>query len=347
MLLKKLTTNFITGKWKEIFNHNVDCLNDLETSLKENNDYLNNRIDNLVLSSGGDSPNEVVDARVNNKGETFDTLQGRLVATETKQETEMTELSNRQKTTAEQVDQLNTSVATLVSGSNANLDIYVSSEFGSDQAGNGTEENPFATIQTAVNQIPLISTQTVTIWIDDGVYLEDVIIRNINALQIHFRPKNSVNEDAYKKGDDMPVKIRSISFYQCSGYFRVYGLQGIDQANTTKTFYIEHGGYLAISCVKCAENTKSISEHCTITTNGNSKCNVYNSYFENQNTVINARLMSEVNFAYRNNGKLNNVGMYADGATIRNGLPSSLSFATTRNQPLNRALIIDGEKVII
>ena len=26
MLLKKLTTNLITGKWKEIFNHNVDCL---------------------------------------------------------------------------------------------------------------------------------------------------------------------------------------------------------------------------------------------------------------------------------------------------------------------------------
>ena len=31
MLLKKLTTNVITRKWKEIFNHNVDCLNDLET----------------------------------------------------------------------------------------------------------------------------------------------------------------------------------------------------------------------------------------------------------------------------------------------------------------------------
>ena len=42
MLLKKLTTNLITGKWKEIFNHNVDCLNDLETSLKENDDYLSN-----------------------------------------------------------------------------------------------------------------------------------------------------------------------------------------------------------------------------------------------------------------------------------------------------------------
>ena len=70
MLLKKLTTNLITGKWKEIFNHNVDCLNDLETSLKENDDYLNNRIDNLVLSSGGDSPNEVVDVRGEYKGET-------------------------------------------------------------------------------------------------------------------------------------------------------------------------------------------------------------------------------------------------------------------------------------
>ncbi|MCM6924950.1 hypothetical protein NE279_16085, partial [Enterococcus faecium] len=69
MGLIKLLSNNIALKWKETFNQNVDYLNKLETTLKERDDQLNTRVDNLVLHSGGDSPNEVVDARVNNKGE--------------------------------------------------------------------------------------------------------------------------------------------------------------------------------------------------------------------------------------------------------------------------------------
>ncbi|MCM6882634.1 hypothetical protein [Enterococcus faecium] len=83
MGLIKLLSNNIALKWKETFNQNVDYLNKLETTLKERDDQLNTRVDNLVLHSGGDSPNEVVDARVNNKGETFPTLHGRLVEHET------------------------------------------------------------------------------------------------------------------------------------------------------------------------------------------------------------------------------------------------------------------------
>ncbi|HGF7174114.1 hypothetical protein [Enterococcus hirae] len=346
MGLLKLISNRISAEWKEIFNKNVDYLNSLEKKIDDKNKTTNSRIDNLILKSGGESPNEVVDARVNNKGENFETLQGRLVFEEEKREQEFADLSKRQIETVEQVNQLNNSVATIIAGSNANLDLYVSSEFGSDKTGDGSEEKPFATIQTAVNQIPLICTQTVTVWIDDGVYLENVNVRNINALQIHFRPKNRVDEDAFRTGADMPVKVRRISFSYCSGYFRVYGLQGVDQANTTNTFYIEHGGYLAVSCVKCAENTKSVTNHAAVKTNGNSKCNIYNSYFENQNTAVHAALTSEINVAYTNNGKLNNVGMLADSGTVRNGLSSTLEFASTRNQALNRALIIDGTKVI-
>ncbi len=46
-------------------------------SLSDQDKSTNSRIDNLVLHSGGESPNEVVDARVNNKGEVFDTQIGR------------------------------------------------------------------------------------------------------------------------------------------------------------------------------------------------------------------------------------------------------------------------------
>ena len=80
MGLLKLIGNRISTEWKEKFNQNIDYLNDLEKKLSDQDKSTNSRIDNLVLHSGGDSPNEVVDARVNNRGETFETLQARLKA---------------------------------------------------------------------------------------------------------------------------------------------------------------------------------------------------------------------------------------------------------------------------
>lgn len=345
MGLLKLISNRISTEWKEKFNKNIDYLNDLEKKLSDQDKSTNSRIDNLVINSGGDSPNEVVDARVNREGATFETLQGRLLATETKQESEIAALTDRQNATAEQVDQLNTSVETIVGGSNNNFDIYVSATNGSDQVGDGTEEKPFATIQTAVNQIPLICTQVVTIWIDNGVYLEDVVVKNINASQIHIRPKDNVDNDGYTTGADRSVKVRRISFSYCSGYFRIYGLQGVDQANTSSTFYIENSGYLAVACVTCKEDTKSIKDHVAVKANA-AKCHIYNSYFENQNTVIHSALLADVLASSLNNGKNNNIGMVANNATMRDGMSKTMAFATTRHQIVNSGLIIAKGQVL-
>lgn len=68
MGLLKLFSNRISKEWKEKFNKNIDYLSNLEKKLSDQDKSTNSRIDNLVLHSGGDSPNEVVDARVNNKG---------------------------------------------------------------------------------------------------------------------------------------------------------------------------------------------------------------------------------------------------------------------------------------
>ncbi len=94
MGLIKLLSNNIALKWKETFNQNVDYLNNLEKKLSDQDKSTNSRIDNIVLHSGGDSPNEVVDARVNNRGETFETLQARLKAHEDQSDEEISQLSN-------------------------------------------------------------------------------------------------------------------------------------------------------------------------------------------------------------------------------------------------------------
>ena len=82
MGLFKLISNRISTEWKEKFNKNVDYLNSLETKLSDQDKATNSRINNLVLHSGGDSPNEVVDGRVDYKGQAYSVLQDRLLASE-------------------------------------------------------------------------------------------------------------------------------------------------------------------------------------------------------------------------------------------------------------------------
>ncbi|MFR7827258.1 MAG: hypothetical protein ACLU3J_09895, partial [Enterococcus lactis] len=73
MELEKLKNNRISNEWKQTFNDNVDYLENLEKNLDEQHKSTNSRIDNLVLHSGGDSPNEVVDARINAEGTIYPT----------------------------------------------------------------------------------------------------------------------------------------------------------------------------------------------------------------------------------------------------------------------------------
>ncbi|EOG31149.1 hypothetical protein SMS_02677, partial [Enterococcus faecium EnGen0184] len=80
MGLVKLISNRISTEWKEKFNKNIDYLNDLEKKLSDQDKSTNSRIDNLVMHSGGDSPNEVVDARINAEGTIYPTLYSRLLA---------------------------------------------------------------------------------------------------------------------------------------------------------------------------------------------------------------------------------------------------------------------------
>ncbi|EMF0421954.1 hypothetical protein ACKO9L_001368 [Enterococcus hirae] len=334
MLLKKLTTNLITGKWKEIFNHNVDCLNDLETSLKENDDYLNNRIDNLVLSSGGDSPNEVVDGRVDYKGETYSVLQERLIASERLFRGEIDELQNKQLNMQKQVGQLNGSIEQIIGGSAAQINIYVSASNGSDQTGDGSEENPFATIQMAFNQVPLITIPSVTIWIDSGVYLEDAVLRNVNVTSVYVRCRDNI-DNIDVSTSDLPVKVRSIAFYYVRGYIQVSGLQFVDTANgptyggSIYQLLADQSGYMSVVKCKFANDNRN-TESMGICINGTSQCHVYNgTYFYKQNIAIRAKFMGTILISDIV-GSQNVVGAQSDDGLIRREPPTSFADTQTK-----------------
>ena len=126
MGLLKLISNRISTEWKEKFNKNIDYLNDLEKKLSDQDKATKSRIDNLVLHSGRDSPNEVVDARVKNRGETFETLQASLKAHEDQSDEEISQLSNDATTQKEELDQLTSYVQKIIGGYTEPIALYVS-----------------------------------------------------------------------------------------------------------------------------------------------------------------------------------------------------------------------------
>ncbi|MDT2514665.1 hypothetical protein P7D79_10615 [Enterococcus avium] len=350
MELLKLIKNRISSEWKKKFNDNVDILNRIILGQNQKIDVANKRIDNVVLHSGGDSPNEVVDARVNNKGETFDTLESRLLASEDKHDEDVTQLDMTQENQRLQLEQLNQAIGKLMGTYGATLDLYVSSVDGDDKNGDGTKEKPFKTIQMAVNVMPLISSSRITILIDDGVYLEDVVLKSINALRIDIRTIQSLGVLDQSK-NDMPVKVRSIGFFNCTGYFQIAGIQAVDQANAPifegykYSFSCEQSGYLALNQVRCVENTKAISNHVVSYVGGTSKCHIYNSHFDNQNQINVSRLMSETRMAGDVTGTGNNIGFEANNGTVRVNTDSPLN-ATTKTKATGQGLIITKGTVL-
>ncbi|WVT92649.1 hypothetical protein U8517_07350 [Enterococcus durans] len=341
MGLVKLISNNIALKWKQTFNDNVDYLENLEKNLDEQHKSTNSRIDNLVLHSGGDSPNEVVDARVNNKGETFDTLQGRLSAAENQSDERITQIADSANNNKEQINQLNKTIRELYNGSGSEVSIFVSADKGNDAIAEGTEEKPFKTIQMAINAIPLLSSIATTVFVDDGVYLEDVRLSGNIVPRITLRTVQNIQyDDVYNA--KLPVKIRSISVVNCNANIQVYGIQFIDQANTAASRFphsieIRDGGMLVVQRCSFAEDTRKLENHATVYSNGNSKAHVMESLFNNQNTVFYTDTPAEMRVGGNNKGTGNNLVYCSENATLRSNVGVS---GTQETKIIGQGLII-------
>lgn len=347
MGLIKLVKNRISAEWKKAFNDNVDYLNSAQEKTDEQINVTNKRIDNLVLHASGDNVAEVVDARVNAEGDTFDTLENRLNNSEEAIANELAYLNEVAYNNGESINDLIADVSALYNANHGTLEVYVSA-YGSNTTGDGTEENPFLTIQAAVDSIALLNTEIVVIYVADGVYLEDVEVRGVRSDNITIRTIQNIDL-LDVEANDLPVKVRSIRFIYCNGYFQIAGIQAVDQANApvdsefTYSFCCTNGGYLSLNKVRCAENTKSIEGHVASLASGGSLMHIYSSYFANQNTVNYTRYLSETRAASYNSGGQNNIGFVADGGTVRYGITTPNFEATTLYKAAAQGLIIvDG-----
>lgn len=341
MDLKELNRNRISSEWKDTFNYNVRQLLGWDQRNVLDLKTIHSRIDNLVLNSGGTSPNEVVDARVNNKGTKYATLSTRLLAAENNHDTDLKQVREDIENQKGQLAQLNDTIAELYGANGTTISIYVSDKSGSDKTGTGTQDNPFKTIQAAVNQVPLISRVNVTVFVDSGVYLEDVVVSNVAASRMYFRP---IQDDSVLDGltADMPVKVRSIAYMYCSGYFQVRGFEFVDQANAPSygsrkySIVAEQGSYVAINHCSFKENVKALTHH-SVYAGGMSNVNIYGMCtFKNQSIIAYAYLMAQITFnAVQGSG--NDVLAQAYQGLIRTG---SISIATTAAKTESTGLII-------
>ncbi|QUM63950.1 hypothetical protein [Enterococcus faecium] len=347
MELEKLKNNRISNEWKETFNDNVDYLENLEKNLDEQHKSTNSRIDNLVLHSGGDSPNEVVDARTNAEGTIYPTLYSRLLASDNLFNLNYTELKTRQDNQQGQLNQLNDSVGTLMGAYGETLDLYVAKD-GNNQTGDGTEAKPFLTIQAAVNQIPLLTSSRVTIWISDGSYLEDVVVRNLKAVSITIRNRQNVSDTSSELG----VKVRSIAFISSLGYQQINGLQFVDQANISGVAYIggdikcaiysEQSSYLAVWNCRFAENTFGKGNRCLFAI-GASKIGTSNNFYQNQNCIAEARNLADINIDSNDRGSGNDYGVIANNGTARVKVAGSKVKANRIAEVRNQGNVVTGK----
>lgn len=349
MELLKLIKNRISTEWKKTFNDNVDIINGINRDTDRKIATTNKRLDNLVINAGGESPNEVVDARVNNRAQQFDTLQGRLLAAECTHDSDMKETRSELEEQNESILEINKKVDKILGEYGGTLTIYVSTERGNNSTADGTQALPFKTIQAAVNTIPLLTSSQVTILIEDGTYLEDVRFRNIYSGGIYIRSvQDTTNLDPATT--DCPVRVRSISFMYCTGYLQVRGIQFVDQGNapysgsTRYSLYQEQGGYMSLGKCKFAENTKAISNHKSIYVGGSSKATVgSDTAFMNQLMCLYAVGMAEVNVSGIK-GSSNSELLVVWNSTGR--IASDLNIATTNTRTIERGLILTKGSVM-
>lgn len=331
MGLMKLVKNAISSEWKKTFNDNVDYLNGLETRVDQRNQATNKRIDNLVLNAGGDSPNEVVDARVNSEGTIFETLRERLAAGELLTKEELTLVNQLIKNQSDAITQLNSTIQELYGGSGGSISLFVSAELGNDTTADGTEEKPFKTIQAAINSLPLLSTSQFYIYVEPGVYLEDVVISNITSSNLEIVSTNLSVVDA--SVGDTGVFVRSITFNGCGMYCAVRGFTQTDVANSPKHFiYFVGSMYGVADGCRAVQNTKNINGYFAF---GWDRCisgNIYDCHVSNQYYAIKGAFGTGARVSSTVSGVENNIVYRSEGSTIYRSTGASISGTTMESK---------------
>lgn len=335
-MLPKWVSNRVDLEFKKLFNKVIDAVNGLPVDAEKRDNATNKRIDNLVLKSGGTSPNEVIDARVNSLGQTFDTLHARLLAGDNLTANEIVELTKNYENQKDELQQLQHTMQGLFGGTSQVIDIFISSKIGNDSTADGTETKPFKTIQSAINSLPMISSNTYYLWVEPGSYLEDVSIDSIQASRIYIFATNYTTTTG--NDDETGCYVRKFSFMNISTYIQVNGFTFVDTKNTDDcSIYCDICKYVSIQNCRFLEDTRSNNKFKAINASGSTTVSVgTRTILSNQYTCLYIQFSSQATASVKGTG--NTIGYVGDGATIR--LMSASLSATTLKQEKNGGQVL-------
>jgi hypothetical protein len=209
-----------------------------------------------------------------------------------------------------------------------NVNIYVDAVNGSD-SGDGTVLAPYKTLQRAVDSIPKVINRDRFIYVADGTYDEEVVVKSIIGGAIHFYRKDGQVEATSATG----INVRSIVFYDVIGYCRVENFSPINASSITSAGFIRFSRCAYGTVHKCRATDGNITVPSFVWDGTNGSVN--SNYFNNQRKCIQVMNGSDVRVDSSNThgATKSDVTISAQAATINiNGAGAWLSGSATVEQ---------------
>ncbi|EDN7640838.1 hypothetical protein MWH39_001640 [Listeria monocytogenes] len=282
-------------------------------------EHLRKRITNLVIASGGNSSNEVVDLRVSKiQNKIFelakDRLDSDLDSLADSLRNVMTRITSIELTNEQVLYMLNRLYG-LDAGS---IEVYVDSVSGDDTNGTGEKNKPFKTINKATMNFPRVfNSNTLRLWINPGRYDEDVIIPPLSGVTLYILSSNYETVDPVT--GPTACQVRSISVSDTSGYIYIAGIEQTNTAGTTKNYFIKatRCGFVRITKCRMAFNTKAIDPFTAVFIDACS-ADVNGCYFASQNVDVRGYNTARVEVQNTTHGAKSAIGLYPQSADIFN-----------------------------
>ena len=157
--------------------------------------------------------------------------------------------------------------------------IYVSKS--GSNSGDGTESNPFNTIQKAVDSIPKLIEKDHFIKVDEGEYDENVIVKGIIGSAVWIsRKKGIVDPSLGSTG----VKVKSITFFDCVSYCKVESIESFNASSISGQSFIRFSRCAYGTVHACRMTDSSITKPSLIWDGSGGGFN--SCYFNNQRTCV-------------------------------------------------------------
>ncbi|ANT44914.1 hypothetical protein vB_SscM-2_047 [Staphylococcus phage vB_SscM-2] len=157
--------------------------------------------------------------------------------------------------------------------------IYVSKS--GTNNGDGTENNPFNTIQKAVDSIPKLIEKDHFIKVDEGEYDENVIVKGIIGSAVWISRKNGIVDPSL---GSTGVKVKSITFFDCVSYCKVESIESFNSSGISGQSFIRFSrcAYGTVHACRMADSSITVPSLIWDGSGGG-----FNScYFDNQRTCV-------------------------------------------------------------